>query len=137
MHTDCMPIEPSPAAPGPDDFDRQLREITSGTAGAARFRELSAAERAKLSGRRSRMPKALRKRLTARKLRKPSSAPPSKRPASARAGRRRLRVVGGRGYNAAQRTQRQRLLAVAKSAGILVGFVLLLVVLHLLGFGPQ
>jgi hypothetical protein len=137
MHTDCMPIEPSPAAPGPDDFDRQLREITSGTAGAARFRELSAAERAKLSGGRSRMPKALRKRLIARKLRKPASGPPSKRPATARARQRRLRVVGGRGHNAAQRTQRQRLVSVAKGAGILVGFVVLLVVLHLLGFGPQ
>jgi hypothetical protein len=131
-----MPIEPSPAAPAPDDFDRQLREITSGTAGAARFRELSAAERAKLAGGRPRLPKALRKRLTARKLRKPASAPP-KRTASSRGGRRRLRLVGGRAYNAAQGTRRQRMLSAAKAAGILVGFVALLVVLHLLGFGPQ
>jgi hypothetical protein len=132
-----MPIEPSPAAPGPDDFDRQLREITSGTAGAARFRELSAAERARLSTGRSRLPKALRKRLTARKLRKPEPGPPRKRSSSARAGNRRLRLVGGRSDNAAQRSQRQRMLSVAKAAGILVGFVVLLVVLHLLGFGPQ
>jgi hypothetical protein len=132
-----MPIEPSPAAPGPEEFDRQLREITSGTAGAARFRELSAAERAKLSGGRPRLPKALRKRLLARKLRKPAPARPPKRPSSARARRRPLRVVGGRGHNAAQRTRRQRLLSVAKAAGIVAGFVALLVVLHLLGLGPQ
>jgi hypothetical protein len=136
MHTDHMPIEPGPAAPSPDDFDRQLREITSGTAGAARFRELSAAERARLAGGRPRLPKALRKRLTARKVRKPA-APPRKRTPSSRASRRRLRLVGGSGYNAAQRPRRERLLSVAKAAGILVGFVALLVVLHLLGFGPQ
>ena len=132
-----MPIEPTPTASSPDDFDRQLRDITSGAAGAARFRELSAAERARLAGRgRPRLPRALRKRLTARKLRKPPSGPQGKRAAAARSGRR-LRVVGGRGYRPAPGTPRQRVLAAAKVAGILVAFVALLVVLHFLGFGPQ
>ncbi|HEX9065752.1 MAG TPA: hypothetical protein VF843_11635 [Streptosporangiaceae bacterium] len=133
-----MSTEPTPAASGPDDFDRQLREITSGAAGAARFRELSAAERARLAGRgRPRMPRTWRQRLAARNLSQPVSAPPRKRPGRASAGRRRLRVVGGQSYRPAGQPGRQRLLAVAKTAAILVGFVALLVVLHFLGFGPQ
>lgn len=131
-----MPIEPTPAASSSDDFDRQLRDITSGTAGAARFRELSAAERARLAGGGPKLPKALRKRLTARKPRKPASGPPRNRTTSARSGRR-LRVVGGRSHQPAAGTRHQRLVAVARAAGILVAFVALLVVLHLLGFGPQ
>ena len=134
-----MPIEPSPAAgSGQDDFDRQLRDLTSGSAGEARFRELSAAERAKIAGRaRPRMPRTLRNSFTARKLRKPVSGPPRKRTARRQADRRGLRAVGGRGYSSGPAAHRQRLMKAAKAAGILVGFVLLLVVLHFLGFGPQ
>lgn len=133
-----MPTEPSPAASSSDDFDRQLREIASGAAGAARFRELSAAERARLAGgERQRWPRALRKRLAARKLRKPASGPPRTRTPAARTGRRRLRVVGGRSYRAAPAMRRQRLLSALKVTGVLVGFAALLIVLHLLGFGPH
>ncbi|MGI9009083.1 MAG: hypothetical protein ACR2FU_23335, partial [Streptosporangiaceae bacterium] len=67
----------------------------------------------------------------------PGSAPPPMRSATARPGRGRLRVVGGRGHQPAAGTPRQRLIAAAKTVGILVAFVALLVVLHLLGFGPQ
>lgn len=134
-----MPIEPSPAAgSGQDDFDRQLRDLTSGAAGEARFRELSAAERAKMAGRgRPRLPRTLRSSFAARKLRKPVSGPPRKRTARPSAGRRGLRAVDGRGQMSGRSQRRPQLLKAAKAAGIIVGFVLLLVVLHLLGFGPQ
>ncbi len=132
-----MPIEPTPAASSSDDFDRQLRDITSGAAGAARFRELSAEERARLAGSGGpKLPRTLRKRLAARKARKPASGPPRKRTTAARKGRR-LRVVGGRSYRPADGSRHQRLIAVARAVGILVAFVALLLILHLLGFGPQ
>lgn len=131
-----MPIEPSPAASSPDDFDRQLRDITSGTAGAARFRELSAAERAKLARPRGR---GLRARwaslLRARRLRRPVSSPSPKRPPG-RFSRRKLHLVGDQGRSAPG-TRRQRLISAAKAVAILAAFALLLLVLHLLGFGPQ
>ncbi len=42
-----MSAERNPPAPEPDEFDRLLLELTSGQAGPARFREPSAAERAR------------------------------------------------------------------------------------------
>jgi len=57
--------------PAEDDLDRQLRELTEGSAGAARFREPSAAERAKAAKKRS---KQARKQATARRRRDPGPA---------------------------------------------------------------
>lgn len=48
--------------PGPetdDEFDRQLRALTEGSAGAAKFRELSAAERAKAAARQAKQSRKL------------------------------------------------------------------------------
>src|SRR5580658_1508686 len=67
----CMPVEHSSAMPDPDEFDQQLRNLTSGQAEPARFTELSAEERArrnssppppaKLSWRAARKAKQLRR----------------------------------------------------------------------------
>ena len=131
-----MSTERGPAIPGPDDFDRQLRDLTSGSADAARFREPSAEERAKQAAqRRRRQRTGWRNAAKASQLRRPTSSP---RQGSGPWRRRRLRVVGGRtSRRPAPGARRARLRSIAKMAGILVGFVALLIVLHLLGLGPQ
>jgi len=135
-----MSAEQGPAAPDPDDLDRQLRELTSGVAEAPRFTEPSAAERARLAaGRGSAKPasrpskSAWRNTRKTRKLRRPIDSPG--RPGRARSG------GGGpaaRRKPAKARTpKQQRLRSAAKAAAILIGFVALLLLLHALGFGPQ
>jgi hypothetical protein len=135
-----MSAEHGPSAPDSDDFDRQLRELASGGGGAARFTEPSAAERARLAARRSQArpsspsrTRAWRGARRARQLRKPVGHPgqtPGKRP--------HRRVLGAGRRPARNSTPRaQRLRSAAKIAGIAVGFVLLVLLLHALGLGPQ
>ncbi len=112
----CMSTEHSDVTPGPDEFDRQLRDLYAGTAGAARFREPSAAERAKRAARRRRARLNVRK---AGQAKSPRRQAPARRSAPAPAGKRR------------------RLVSFAKGAGILIGFVALLLLMHALGLGPQ
>jgi len=131
-----MSTEQGPANPHSDDFDRQLRDLTSGSAGAARFRELSAEERANQAAKRRPGPRtSWRNAAKARKLRRPVSAPG--RDAQAPWRKRRLRVVGGSSRRPAPGGRAARLRYAAKVAGILVGFVALLIVLHLFGLGPR
>ncbi len=137
-----MSAEHGPASSEPDDFDRQLRDLTSGVAEAPRFTEPSAAERARLAAERTRArpagqptPMSWRNARKARKLRRPVTG----QGASAQPGR--LRGPAGRRAGSSRpqpRTRRQRRLrSAAKMIGILVAFAALLFVLHLLGFGPQ
>jgi hypothetical protein len=136
-----MPMEPSPATPSPDDFDRQLRDLASGAAGQARFRELSAAERARQAARRHPLQRMRWRSLKARKLRRPASGPERKPGGSfgpGKPGQRPFRAASGRRFGPpAARSRQQRMRSIAKTAAVLVGFVALLVLLHLLGFGPQ
>lgn len=138
-----MSAEHGPHSPDPDDFDRQLRDLTSGVAEAPRFTELSAAERARRAAERGRAapagqpgPMRWRNARKARKLRRPVSGEGTPE----RSGR--LRGPAGRRAGSSRpqqpRTRRQqRLRSAAKTIGILVAFAALLFVLHLLGFGPQ
>ena len=132
-----MSTERGPSVPGPDDFDRQLRDLTSGSAGAARYREPSAEERAKQAAqRRPRQRAGWRASAKARDLRRPVNSPRQGSRGPLR--RRKLRLVGGKNARRqAPGARRARLLSLAKMAGILVGFVALLILLHLLGLGPQ
>ena len=132
-----MSTERGPSIPGPDDFDRQLRDLTSGSAGAARYREPSADERAKQAAqRRPRQRAGWRGSAKARELRKPVNSP--RQGARGPLRRRKLRLVGGKSARRpAPGARRAKLLSLAKMAGILAGFAALLIVLHLLGLGPQ
>jgi hypothetical protein len=136
-----MPMEHSPATPSPDDFDRQLRDLASGAAGAARFRELSAAEREKQAARRHPLQRMRWRSLKARKARRAPSSPehkPGGSPRPGKPGQRRLGAASGRRFGQpAASSRQQRLRSIAKTAGVFVGFVVLLVLLHVLGFGPQ
>jgi hypothetical protein len=138
-----MSTERGGTMPGPDDFDRQLRELTSGSAGTARFREPSAAERAE---RAIRPPARRRRRVTnwrqasrARELRRPVTSGPDgasgRRTAWSRARHLLRRPAASRRVPA--RSPRQRLRALAKGAAILAGFVALLFLMHVLGLGPR
>ncbi|HUC56436.1 MAG TPA: hypothetical protein VMA95_03485 [Streptosporangiaceae bacterium] len=123
--------------PDPDDFDQQLRDLTSGQAEPARFTELSAAERARRS--QSPPPPATKQKRRsakkARQLRKPIGDTGAKR---APRGKRKLRAVGSTARKPRPAgSRRQRLLYAARVVGILVAFAALLYGLHLLGFGPQ
>ena len=136
-----MPMEHSPATPSPDDFDRQLRDLASGAAGAARFRELSAAERARQAARRHPLQRMRWRSLKAGKLRRAASSPerkPGGSPRPGKPGQRRFGAASGRRFGQpAASSRQQRLRSIAKTTGVLVGFVALLIVLHILGFGPQ
>lgn len=137
-----MAAEHDPApSPEPDDFDRQLRELTSGVAQAPRFTEPSAAERARQAAKRggahpagqpAARPGRWHKVRKARQLRRPV-------PGAGRPGRKAgLRSVGGRGARPrALSPRKERIRSIARTAGILIGFAVLVFVLHLLGFGPQ
>jgi hypothetical protein len=134
-------MEHSSPTPSPDDFDRQLRDLASGAAGSARFRELSAAERAKQASQRHPLQRMRWRSLKSRKLRKPAS-PTGRKPGtsfgSAKPGQRRSAAARGRRFGQpAASSRQQRMRSIAKTAGVLVGFVALLVLLHLIGFGPQ
>ncbi len=139
-----MPVEFN-AVPEPDDFDQQLRDLTSGQAEPPKFTELSAAERAR---RMSGLPPAQPGRLNwrsarkARQLRKPVGPQDPRGPQGPQA----RKQPGRGGAGSAKRrnpqsrppsSRRQRLITAARTAGILIGFVALLIGLHLLGFGPQ
>ncbi len=132
-----MSAEQDPVAPDPDDFDRQLRELTSGMAEAAKFTEPSAAERAKQAKRGAPQPPSRqgpagrgRARRT-RKLRRPPGQPP--RPGAARTGQN--RAAARRPQSRSDRRQRQ--ISAVRTVAILIGFAALIFALHLLGFGPQ
>src|SRR3984957_10347922 len=121
----CMPVEYSSAMPDPDEFDRQLRDLTSGQAKPARFTELSAAERAK----RAPAPppptkKGWRAAQKAKKLRRPVGDPGPKGGGSKRSGPKRSGSKAGNrlssgGRFAQQRgpaaSRRQRLLSAARA----------------------
>jgi hypothetical protein len=137
-----MSVEHDPATPpDPDDFDRQLRELTSGQAGAAKFREPSAQERAKQAAAKPAPRRDSNRRDTrkARQLRRPVGSPGG----GGRAGggsswRRKSSTRGGAGRNRpSPGMRRQRLRSAARTLGILLAFAALIVALHFLGFGPQ
>jgi hypothetical protein len=117
--------------PDPDEFDQQLRDLTSGQAEPAKFTELSAAERLRRVPSPPPPPQRMnwRKARKARQLRRPVPEP-GRRPADQTKRRSRPR------QNTASR-RRRRLISVAKVAGVVVAFAALLYGLHLLGFGPQ
>ena len=128
-----MPVESSSAMPDPDEFDQQLRDLTSGQAEPAKFTELSAAERLRRVP--SPPPPPQRRRRfgwrnarKARQLRKPIPEPGRRQPGQPK---RKPRPV----QNAASR-RKQRWLSTAKVVGVIVAFAALLYGLHLLGFGP-
>jgi hypothetical protein len=124
--------------PDPDDFDQQLRDLTSGQAEPAKFTELSAAERAR---RRQGQPpppakKSRRKARKARQLRQPIGETGRKRTSQGR--KRKLSAVGSTARKpGSPGTRRQKLLGAARFVGVLVAFAALLYGLHLLGLGPQ
>jgi hypothetical protein len=138
------PVEYSSAMPDPDDFDEQLRNLTSGQAEPAKFTELSAAERARRNSATPPPPAKLswRKARKAKQLRKPFDEPGPKSPGSKNS-KRRLSAVGSPQRGSPQRKakpaggRRRPLLAIARVVGVLVAFAALLYGLHLLGFGPQ
>jgi len=138
-----MSREHGTAVPGPEDFDRQLRDLTSGAAETARYREPSAVERATRAGRAMRpghRPRvSWRNARRARKLREPVRSDDGRRTGSRKF---RLRAPLRRGRLSATRRPaagfgRRQLLSLAKGAGIVVGFVALLFVMHMLGLGPH
>ncbi len=122
--------------PEPDDFDRQLRDLTSGQAEPARFTELSAAERARRKPSPPPPPAKLpwRKARKARQLRRPVGDTGGKRAAGG--GKRKLSAVGSSRRPSASR-RKQRLLSALRLVGVLIAFLALLYGLHLLGLGPQ
>jgi hypothetical protein len=134
-----MPAEHGASAPDSDDFDRQLRELASGGGGEAKFTEPSAAERARQAARRAQARPASPPRTRTwgsarrvRQFRKPVSFP------GQAAGKRPRRRIAGAGRRpAGSSTPRARLRSAAKIAAIAVAFVLLVLLLHALGFGPQ
>jgi hypothetical protein len=145
-----MPAEHDPAPAEPDDLDRQLRDLTSGVAEAPRFTEPSAAERARLAAKRAggrpsgaraarpagsatRRAKGWRSARRARELRRPVQEPGQ--PGQPRPIRRNTGAAAGRPAFRSRRSRRLR--SAAKMTGIVVGFIALLLVLHMLGFGPQ
>jgi hypothetical protein len=128
-----MSEEYRPPVPEPDEFDRQLRELSSGSAEPAKFTELSAAERARQAAIRP-VPQSgrggWRNARKARKLRKPvaggAPGPSGKRTRDPSAARRPPATSRGRQWR-----------SVARTVVILVAFAALVYGLHLLGFGPQ
>ena len=118
--------------PDPDDFDQQLRDLTSGQAEPAKFTELSAAERLRRVPTPPPPPQRKKRRNTrkAKQLRRPVPEP-GRKPAGGGTTRR-----SQPRQNAAS-SRRRRLIAIAKFVGIVVAFAALLYGLHLLGFGPQ
>lgn len=119
--------------PDPDEFDQQLRDLTSGQAEPAKFTELSAAERLRRVPSPPPPPKrrrpGWRSARKARQLRKPVPEP-----GQAQAGQAKRRSPP-RPKPAS--TRRRRFIAIAKVVGVVVAFAALLYGLHLLGFGPQ
>ncbi len=130
-----MSVEHNPATPpDPDDFDRQLRELTSGQAGAAKFREPSAQERARQAAAAKPAPgrdSKWRSGRKARQLKKPVGS--SGRSSS----RRKDKTRGSTGRTRPTPSSRkQRMRSAVRTAAILIAFAALIVGLHFLGFGP-
>ena len=125
-----MPVEFSSAMPDPDEFDQQLRDLTSGQAEPAKFTELSAAERLRRAPGPPPPPprRNWRSSRKARQLRKPVPEPSRKRADRTSKRSRPSAPAGGR---------KRRLIATAKVVGVLVAFAALLYGLHLLGYGPR
>jgi hypothetical protein len=124
--------------PDPDDFDQQLRDLTSGQAEPAKFTELSAAERARRNQSPPPPPAKTNRRNAkkAKQLRKPVGDSGPKRTGSGR-GKRKLSAVGSTARKPSPGRRRQKLLSAARVVGVLVAFAALLYGLHLLGLGPQ
>jgi len=128
--------------PDPDDFDQQLRDLTSGQAEPAKFTEPSAAERLRRVPTPPPTPSRTKSRISrrnakkARELRRPVGEPGPKQGRGPGWAKRRRGKLARPAMNAAGR-RRQRFLTVAKTVGVLVAFAALLYGLHLLGFGPQ
>lgn len=120
--------------PDPDEFEQQLRDLTSGQAEPAKFTELSAAERLRRvpSPPPPQPPKRInwRDARKARQLRKPVAEPGRKQPGNASRRTQRPRPSSASG-------RKRRLVSTAKVVGIVVAFAALLYVLHHLGFGPH
>lgn len=126
--------------PDPDEFDQQLRDLTSGQAEPAKFTELSATERLRRVPSPPPPPRRTnwRNARKARQLRRPISEPGRKQPGRKQPGRK--QPAGAKQPIRPQRKangRRQRLIGIAKVVGVLVAFAALLYGLHLLGFGPQ
>jgi hypothetical protein len=124
--------------PDPDDFDQQLRDLTSGQAEPAKFTELSAAERI----RRLPPPPAPPRRnwrngRKARQLRRPAGETGRKQAGNRRAWSPKGFSQAGQPQRNSASQRRRRLMTIAKTVGILVAFAALLYGLHLLGMGPQ
>ena len=114
--------------PDPDEFDQQLRDLTSGQAEPAKFTELSAAERLRRVPTPPPAPKRRNRSNTrkARQLRKPVPEPSRVHRIKKR---RRPSVPGS--------PRKRRLVAMVKVVGIVIAFAALLYGMHRLGFGPQ
>src|SRR5215469_7348781 len=126
-----IPVESSSAMPDPDEFDQQLRDLTSGQAEPAKFTVLSAAERLRRVPSPPPPPKRMnwRHARKARQLRRPVGEPGRGRPGKTSPRTRpRPKPAGGR---------KPRFIGIAKVVGIVVAFAALLYGLHLLGFGPH
>jgi hypothetical protein len=142
----CMPVEFSSAMPDPDDFDAQLRDLTSGQAEPAKFTELSAAERAKrapgppppakLSWRKARKARQLRRPVGDQGLRPPGGTKGRAGPGGAK-GRPKGSSFSAQRKPSPSGQRRRKVVAIARTVGILIAFAALLYGLHLLGFGPQ
>ncbi|MDR2988545.1 MAG: hypothetical protein LBV34_27290 [Nocardiopsaceae bacterium] len=148
-----MATEHGQGTPSQDDFERQLRDLYSGTAGAPKFREPSAAERARRASRRrqasrqqSRRPLGWGRSRKARKLRQPVTEVGANTGAGSgmrrgKLGRlwHRLARFGRPGPRRplAPGERRRRLRSFAKGTAILIGFVALLFLMHMLGLGPK
>src|SRR6185437_1656216 len=122
--------------PDPDDFDRQLRDLTSGQAEPAKFQELSAAERARRAATPPPAPSKMkwRNNRKAKKLRRPVNEPGKRPGGPPQGGKRKAPSMASR-TPAARR--KARFLQILRTVGILIAFAALLYGLHLLGFGPH
>jgi hypothetical protein len=136
-----MPDEHGQPASAPDEFDRALRDLTSGRAEPAKFKEPPAAERAKLrsvpSGPAKPGRMSMRSKWKARQLRKPVGESGHKSGLGSRPGQVRDRTTSTASRGAGRGLKGQRLRSVARTVAVLVAFAALVYGLHVLGFGPQ
>ncbi len=130
-----MPEEHLQAVPDPDEFDRELRDLTSGRAEPARFREPSAAERAKLAPLPGRAPRPGWRRVPIARRPRPRAAGGNRQASRRAAGA--ARRAGGATRGRPGTARRQRVRSIARAVALLVAFAALLYALHLLGFGPR
>src|SRR5262249_31323313 len=122
-----MPNPSGPSIPDPDEFDRELRNLTSGKAEPARFTELSAAERARQAERAARSaPPRMRWRAArkAKKLRKPVPEPGRVGNGSAKVGRvsRQRPAQAGSPPRPSGQGSRHRIRSAMRTIGVLAAF---------------